>query len=90
MTRETRSERTLRLLTLRLEELARALERSGARAESVRRLLELASLATLHAVSLELITSERAAEVWSAAERRHPVLATLELRHPHAPERAAA
>ena len=77
MTRAARGERTVRLLTLRLEELASALERSAA-ADDAAHLLELASVATSHAVSLELITRERAVSVWAAAAERHPVLERFE------------
>ena len=88
MTRAARSERTVRLLTLRLEELASALERSAA-AGGATHLLELASVATSHAVSLELITRERAVSVWAAAAERHPVLARFETGETYLPERAA-
>ena len=69
------------MLTARLEELATALERSGAPAERVGRLLELASVATLQAVTLDLLTAERAETIWRTAKQRHPVLesATPEL-----------
>jgi hypothetical protein len=55
MTEAARSERTVRLLTARLEELARALERAGVRPRQASRLLESASVATMHAVTLELL-----------------------------------
>jgi hypothetical protein len=74
MTRKARSERTARLLTRRLDELAVALERAGAPPEPVARLLELASVATLHAVSLGLLSAERASGIWDAAAERHPAL----------------
>ena len=90
MTHETRSERTVRLLTLRLDELASALERSGAATGAVAHLLELASIATTHAVMLELLTSERAEEVWAAAAQRHPVLTTMKIRGPSVRDRVAA
>ena len=82
VTADARSERTARLLALRLEELARALERAGAPTDAATRLLESASLATMHAVSLDLVTSERAAAIWENATERHPVLtdAALERR----------
>ncbi len=67
-------ERTARRLALRLEELARAVERSNFREGEAGRLLELAAVATVHAVTLELLTSERASEIWSAAADRHPTL----------------
>jgi hypothetical protein len=77
VTEEARSDLTARRLTLRLEELARALERAGARPVAATRLLESASVATMHAVSLDLVTSQRAAEIWGDAARRHPVLTAL-------------
>lgn len=75
VTEEARCERTARLLALRLEELSRSLERSQAPPREVARLLELASVATAHAVSLRLLTSERAEAIWTDAAARHPALA---------------
>ncbi|MEX2211465.1 MAG: hypothetical protein WD689_06850 [Gaiellaceae bacterium] len=60
MPAETSSERIERLLTQRLDELAQALERSGAPADSVGRLLELAATGTLTAVALELLHEQPA------------------------------
>lgn len=80
MARENRSERTARLLSQRLEDLAGALERSGASNEAVGRLLELASVATLHAVQLDLLTQRRAERIWTGVEERHPVLERLDRR----------
>ncbi|MBD0329863.1 MAG: hypothetical protein ICV64_07150 [Thermoleophilia bacterium] len=74
MTEEARSERTARLLALRLEELARALEHAGAPSGAATRLLDAASIATMHAVSLELVSAGRARAIWDDASRRHPVL----------------
>ena len=74
MRRAKSSERTARLLSQRLEDLAETLERSGASTKSVARLLELASVATLHAVQLDLITADRADRIWTGAAQRHPVL----------------
>jgi hypothetical protein len=74
----SRNERVERLLTYRLEELARALERSGAPPERVTRLLELASVATMHAVALEIISEERAQTIWQDARERHPALEQAE------------
>lgn len=79
MSPEARSERTARLLSHRLDELAVALEASGAPAEPVARLLELASVATMHAVSLDLLSAERAEGIWLDAQRRHPALARTRL-----------
>ena len=72
MTRRARTERTERILIARLEELARALERSGAPAESVGRLLESASVATINAIALNLLSEEAANEIWRGAADRHP------------------
>ncbi len=74
MTRRARTERTERILVARLEELARVLERSGAPAESVGRLLESASVATINAIALNLLSEEAANEIWSGAAERHPEL----------------
>jgi hypothetical protein len=74
VTSDVRSDLTARRLSLRLEELARALECTGAPPSAAARLLEPASVATMHAVSLDLVTSERAEEIWGDAARRHPVL----------------
>jgi hypothetical protein len=74
MTRRARTERTERILVARLEELARVLERSGAPAESVGRLLESASVATINAIALNLLSEEAANEIWRGAAERHPEL----------------
>jgi hypothetical protein len=37
-------------------------------------LVELASVATMRAVALELIDAERAESIWSDAHARHPAL----------------
>jgi hypothetical protein len=74
MTRRARTERTERILVARLEELARALERSGAPPESVGRLLESASVATINAIALNLLSEEAANQIWSGAAERHPEL----------------
>jgi hypothetical protein len=77
MTRRARCERTERILIARLEELARVLEHSGAPAEAVSRLLESASVATMNAVALNLISAEVADEIWRDATARHPELPPL-------------
>jgi hypothetical protein len=74
MTRRARTERTERILVARLEELARVLERSGAPPESVGRLLESASVATINAIALNLLSEEAANQIWSGASERHPEL----------------
>ncbi len=70
----TGEDRIAQRLAARLEELARACERAGAPPEPVARLLENASVATMHAVTLELLTTERAAGIWKDAVERHPLL----------------
>ncbi len=77
MTEESRCDRTARLLIARLDDVAGAAERVGAPETEVARLLELASIATLHAVELELLTTERAAAFWAEARARSPQLASL-------------
>jgi len=76
MTPEMRRDRTERLLRRRLDELGASLERPGAPTEPASRLLQLASVATQHAVALQLLSEERAAAIWDAAVSRHPVLRT--------------
>ena len=80
VTDEMRSERTARLLVARLEAVARlGSQLPHAEAE---RLVELASVATMRAVALEMIREERADEIWREAHVRHPQLpqrARLEL-----------
>jgi len=77
VTRKARAARTERLLIGRLEELARALERSGAPSESISQLLESASIATVNAVALQLISAEAAETIWREVEDRHPEVAPL-------------
>ena len=72
MTDAARSERTTRILTARLNELARAVERANESARQAARLLDSASVATMHAVTLELLSSARAEELWREAAERHP------------------
>jgi hypothetical protein len=72
VTDETRSNRTARLLIARLDALARvASTLKGSEAE---RLVELASVATMHAVALETLHAEKAEEIWRDAHARHPQL----------------
>jgi hypothetical protein len=67
----------VRVLSARLEQLARALERAHVPPDQASRLLESASIATMHAVTLDLLTEERASEVWRAASDRHPAVVPL-------------
>ena len=82
---ETRSERTARLLVARLDALARAA--SELRHAEAERLVELASVATMHAVALEMIQAEKAEAIWREAHVRHPELPVVEI---DLPERLAA
>ena len=67
---ETRCERTARLLVARLDALAHAA--GQLRHAEAERLVELASVATMRAVALEMIQAERADEIWREAHLRDP------------------
>ncbi len=82
---ETRSNRTARLLVARLEAVARVA--SGVRHAEAERLVELASVATMRAIALELIQAELAEEIWREAHVKHPQLPQVEI---VLPERLAA
>jgi hypothetical protein len=77
MTRRARAQRTERILISRVEELARVLERSGAPNDAVASLLESASVATMNAVALNLISAELTDEIWREADQKHPTVAPL-------------
>jgi hypothetical protein len=72
MTEADRTERTARLLAARLEDVGRAA--AGLPHGEAERLVELASVATMHAVDLELLQAEKADEIWHEAHVRHPEL----------------
>jgi hypothetical protein len=72
MTEETRAARTERLLISRLDALAKTAA-SLPHAET-ERLVELATVATMRAVALDLIRAERAEGIWREAHARHPSL----------------
>jgi hypothetical protein len=76
VTEDARSQRTANLLIARLDALARAADRLPHPA--VERLVELASVATMRAVALELLDAERAESIWDDARRRHPALREVE------------
>jgi len=82
---ETRSERTARLLAARLDALAAAASRL--RHAEAQRLVELASVATMRAVALEMIQAEKAEAIWHDARARHPELPQVVVA---LPERLAA
>ena len=86
VTEDVRANRTARLLVARLEAVAHVA--GQLRHTEAERLVELASVATMRAVALELICAEQADEIWREAHTRHPQLpqpARLEL-----PQRLAA
>jgi len=72
VTEDVRTSRTARLLVARLEALARVA--GQLRHAEAERLVELASVATMRAVALELIRAEHAQEIWRDAHVRHPEL----------------
>jgi hypothetical protein len=77
MTDRGRAQRTERILVARLEELASVLERTGAPHEVISRMLESASVATMNAVALNLISADIATDIWRDAEAKHPEIAPL-------------
>jgi hypothetical protein len=77
---ETRCERTARLLVARLDALARAA--GQLRHAEAERLVELASVATMRAVALEMIQAERADQIWRDAHIRHPQLPQVQIALP--------
>ena len=83
---ETRAERTARLLVARLDALARAASSFSTRKPE--RLVELASVATMNAVALELLHAERAEAIWRDAHARHPELPQVVVELPHASRRS--
>jgi hypothetical protein len=68
------SERLAQALTVRLEQLAQIAERSGADAPRIAHSLEAASVGTMHAVALDLLSPTEARAIWRAAIVQHPVL----------------
>lgn len=72
MTEDARANRTARLLVARLEAVARVA--TQLRHSEAERLVELASVATMRAVALELIRAEQADAIWREAHVRHPQL----------------
>ncbi len=85
VTDETRTERTARLLIARLDALAQVA--STLKHSEAERLVELASVATMHAVALETLHAEKAEAIWREAHTRHPQLPEVVL---ELPERLAA
>jgi hypothetical protein len=75
-----RNERTANLLIGHLDALARTASRLP-HAET-ERLVELASVATMCAVALELLDAERADAIWREAHTRHPELPDVQVALP--------
>lgn len=71
------SDRT-QLLTTRLDELSSLALRSGAAAPAIQRLLESASIATLHAVALDLLCGPPVQETPAPAGRRLTIARLLD------------
>ncbi|HEY7197954.1 MAG TPA: hypothetical protein VH306_12275 [Gaiellaceae bacterium] len=65
-------DRTVKLLEIRLEELARLCERSPASTRQADGKIAALAAATRHAVTLELLTAAEAEAIWGAVARRHP------------------
>ena len=80
MTEDARAERTANLLIARLDALVRAASRLPS--VEVERLVELASVATMRAVALELLEADRAAQIWRDAHRRNPALPLARIEFP--------
>jgi hypothetical protein len=72
VTEDVRASRTARLLVARLEAVARIA--GQLRHAETERLVELASIATMRAVALELLRADQAQEIWRDARVRHPGL----------------
>jgi len=76
MTEDARSSRTAKLLISRLDALARTA--SCLPHADTERLVELATVATMRAVALDLLAADRAEEIWRDARARHPALRAVE------------
>jgi hypothetical protein len=80
VTELTRSERTSQLLVARLDALTTVA--AQLHHAEVERLVELASVATMHAVALETLHAEKAEAIWREAHARHPELPQVEIELP--------
>jgi hypothetical protein len=76
----TRCERTSQLLVARLDAVASVA--AELHHVEVERLVELASIATMRAVALEMLHAEQAEEIWRDAHTRHPQLRVIEIELP--------
>ena len=80
VTELTRSDRTSQLLVARLDAVASVA--AQLHHVEVERLVELASVATMHAIALETLHAEKAEEIWRDAHTRHPQLPVVEIELP--------
>ena len=80
VTELTRSDRTSQLLVARLDALASVA--AQLHHVEVERLVELASVATMHAVALETLHADKAEAIWRDAHTRHPQLPVVEIELP--------
>ena len=80
MTDEARCERTANLLIARLDALTRIAGRLPS--AETERLVELATVATMRAVALQLLEAERADAIWRDAHTRNPQLPAVQVSLP--------
>ena len=88
MTEPGRRERTAKLLIAHLDAIAQGA--AGIPRAETERLIERAAVATMRAVTLELLDPDRAVAIWREAHGRHPNLPHVELASPMAHVRLAA
>lgn len=74
MTSLSRHDRTVRLLSTRLETLAVVAERSPRAVRELEPSILRAAVATRNAVALDLLSREEAGAIWSEVADRHPGL----------------
>jgi hypothetical protein len=77
MNSRTRHDRTVRLISARLEEIAVTEARRPCLARDLERSAHGAAAATRHAVELSLISRGEADAIWAAVAERHPAVALL-------------
>jgi hypothetical protein len=80
VTDDARRERTANLLIARLDALIRVAGRLPT--AETQRLVELAGVATMRAVALQLLEAERAETIWRDAHARNPRLPTVQIEPP--------
>jgi hypothetical protein len=77
MNSRTRHDRTVRLISARLEEIAVAEERRPALARDLEHSARGAAAATRHAVELCLISRDEADAIWARVAELHPAVGLL-------------